>query len=90
MVALQETATPVVESPSSTRPAGLRVAIAAVAALPPLTPDLVPRRQVAGRLDVPVRQRRVYYLGVARNIGAGRGSTFSGLTETNGYRPCGS
>ena len=28
-----------------------------------------------------------YYLGVARSIGGGDGSTFSGLTETNGYHP---
>jgi len=28
-----------------------------------------------------------YYLGVARNIAAGNGSTFGGLTETNGYHP---
>jgi hypothetical protein len=28
-----------------------------------------------------------YYLGVARNIAAGNGSTFAGLVETNGYHP---
>jgi hypothetical protein len=87
MVALQEPATPVVESPSSTRPAGLRVAIAAVAALPPLTQIsyLVAKSQDAWTYLF--ADDAYYYLGVARNIGAGRGSTFSGLTETNGYHP---
>ena len=28
-----------------------------------------------------------YYLGVARNVAAGHGSTFTGLLETNGYHP---
>src|SRR6266850_4031428 len=29
----------------------------------------------------------LFYLQVARNVAAGRGSTFNGVTQTNGYHP---
>jgi hypothetical protein len=65
----------------------LRAVVLAVAVVPPVT-------QIAYLV---VHERRswpllfaddaFYYFGVARNIGTGHGSTFSGLVETNGYHP---
>jgi hypothetical protein len=54
---------------------------------PPLT--LLVRVVVAGRQDrfQVLNDDAYYYLGVARSLADGHGSTFTGLTETNGYHP---
>jgi hypothetical protein len=85
----------IVESPERTieplpapgRSGAMTAIVLAIALLPPLT-------QVAYLL---LRDREswpflfsddaFYYFGVARSIGTGDGSTFSGLVETNGYHP---
>jgi hypothetical protein len=87
MVALQDSAPAVERGPFPRRSRALRLSIVLLAALPPLT-------QIAFLV---VKDRKTwpylfaddayYYLGVARSIGTGHGSTFSGLTETNGYHP---
>lgn len=74
-------------SASGGRPAGLRWVVAAVALLPPLAQFgfLIGK----GRESWPLlfADDAYYYFGVAMNIASGHGSTFSGLTETNGYHP---
>ena len=87
MVAIQESATPVDEPHRPVRSSGLRWAIGAIAVLPPLAQIsylLIKSREAWPYLFA---DDAYYYLGVARSIGAGNGSTFSGLTETNGYHP---
>lgn len=86
MVAVHEPTRVEVPRPPG-RSSALRFTIAMLAFLPPLT-------QIAYLI---VKDREAwpylfaddgyYYLAVAHNIGSGAGSTFTGLTETNGYHP---
>lgn len=69
------------------RSAAMWVVIVAVAVLPPLTQ--VTYFVAHARRDWPLifADDAFYYFGVARHIGAGEGSTFAGLIQTNGYHP---
>jgi hypothetical protein len=87
MVAVDRAAASAATGVPPTRADDLRWVTRAVAVLPPLTylAYLVTRsRDTWAYLFT---DDAFYYLGVARNLGSGDGSTFTGLTETNGYHP---
>ena len=86
-MAVEAPVTALSSQPERSRSTTLRVAVLAVAVMPPLTQAVWfvghPQR------DWPLNfaDDAFYYLGVARNVAAGHGSTFSGLVHTNGYHP---
>jgi len=72
------------------RPAERRVPRALVVALaltPPLTQFLFLLLKDRAEWFQLFSDDTFYYFGVARNIGTGHGSTFTGLVDTNGYHP---
>jgi hypothetical protein len=90
MVALQESVEAIEPgdgSPRPTRSLPVRLSIGMVALFPPLTQLAYLAVKDRSAWTYLFADDAYYYLGVARNIGTGHGSTFSGLTETNGYHP---
>src|SRR5690606_25083721 len=63
------------------------IVVAAMAVVPPLTQLAVLAVKGKEEWAFLFTDDAYYYFGVARNIAAGNGSTFSGLVETNGYHP---